>query len=232
MYSGGKDSTFAIDFARKKGWDIAYLISVKPTRTDCYLFHFATVEHTVELAKSMNIPQIYTTCDIADPKLEAEIVRKIVESRIEEDPIDALILGGIGLQETQIKSIRDALFNSGVEVFATHTGENHTSLMRQMINKGYKIIITQIAADGLTADWLGKELNPQNFELLKKLSEKHGFHIGAEGGHFDTLVIDCPMFTKKIEMLETEKVMESECSGFLKITKLRVKEKQIDIPIF
>ena len=50
MYSGGKDSTYAIEYALDKGYNIKYLLSVKPNRTDCYLFHFATVEHTKELA--------------------------------------------------------------------------------------------------------------------------------------------------------------------------------------
>ena len=74
LYSGGKDSTFAIDAVLKKGWEIAYLLSVKPSRKDCFLFHYATVEHTKELAKILGIPHIYTTCDVAEPKAEAEIV--------------------------------------------------------------------------------------------------------------------------------------------------------------
>jgi len=81
MYSGGKDSTFAIDHAMEKGWDIRYLISIKPTRTDCYLFHYATVEHTKELAKILKIPHILEKCSVADPQKEAEIVKRIVEKK-------------------------------------------------------------------------------------------------------------------------------------------------------
>ena len=51
LFSGGKDSVNAIQLAKQKNWNIKYLLSVKPTRTDCYLFHFATVEHTKEIAK-------------------------------------------------------------------------------------------------------------------------------------------------------------------------------------
>ena len=89
MYSGGKDSTFAIDHALEKGWDIKYLISIKPTRTDCYLFHYATVEHTKELAKILEIPHILEKCKIADPEKEAQIVRKIVEKQQKTMPINA-----------------------------------------------------------------------------------------------------------------------------------------------
>ncbi|MEK6818895.1 MAG: hypothetical protein AABY10_03085, partial [Nanoarchaeota archaeon] len=119
LFSGGKDSCLAIETARGKGWEIAYLLSVKPTRRDCYLFHYATVELTKELANILGIPHIYTSCDVADVKKEAQIVYDIVK----KNPVDAVLLGGIGLQETQIKAIRDVLFPLGVEVFATHSGE-------------------------------------------------------------------------------------------------------------
>jgi diphthamide synthase (EF-2-diphthine--ammonia ligase) len=77
LYSGGKDSTLAIEYAAKKNWSIKYLISVKPTRRDCYLFHYSTVELTRHIAKILGIKQIYVTCSEADPKKEAEIIRKI-----------------------------------------------------------------------------------------------------------------------------------------------------------
>ena len=75
LYSGGKDSTLAIDYALKNKHQIEYLLSVKPTRTDCYLFHFATVEHTREIAKILNIPHILTSCSIANPEQEAQLIK-------------------------------------------------------------------------------------------------------------------------------------------------------------
>src|SRR3989339_1982890 len=79
LYSGGKDSTFAIQHAMEKGWSIKYLVSVKPTRKDCYLFHYATVEHTKDLAKILGIHHILEKCSVADPIKEAQIVKGIVE---------------------------------------------------------------------------------------------------------------------------------------------------------
>jgi len=67
MYSGGKDSTLAIEYALNKGYNIKYLLSVKPNRTDCYLFHFATVEHTKELAEILGLKHILINCNVADP---------------------------------------------------------------------------------------------------------------------------------------------------------------------
>ena len=58
LFSGGKDSTLAIEYAKKEGYNIKYLLSVKPSRRDCYLFHYATVEHTPALADAMGLKHI------------------------------------------------------------------------------------------------------------------------------------------------------------------------------
>ena len=105
LFSGGKDSINAVKLAKQKGWNIKYLLSVKPNRTDCDLFHFATVEHTKEIAKILGYNHILVDCDVADPQKEAEIVKNIIA----KNPVDAVVLGGIGLQETQLKVIRDNL---------------------------------------------------------------------------------------------------------------------------
>ncbi len=221
LFSGGKDSVFAVDHCLSKGWDIEYLLSVKPSRRDCYLFHFATVEHTPHLADALGIRQILVGCDVADPVLEAQIVRQVVE----KNPVDAVVLGGVGLQETQLKSVRDALFDLGIEVFAAHKDEDEELLMRRMIADGYEIVMTEIASDGLSAEWLGKTLTLDNFEKLKVLSKKFGFDLLGEGGYYNSLVVDGPIFTKKMVIQDSEKVMEAGNSGYLLVKKLAVLPK-------
>jgi uncharacterized protein (TIGR00290 family) len=225
MYSGGKDSTFAIDHAKEKGWDIRYLISIKPNRKDCYLFHYATVEHTKDLAKILDIPHILEPCKVADPEKEAAIVRKIVEKQQKKDPVNAVVLGGTGLQETQLKSIQNALRPLGIEVFAAHAGEEHDLVIEKMLNKGYEIMVTQVASDGLLR-WLGRTLTKDNWQELKEDSANFKFHIGFEGGYADTLVLNCPLFDKKLEAEKVEKVVEDEYCGHIKIKKLKLVDKK------
>lgn len=169
----------------------------------------------------LGFKHLYATCDVADAKEEAKIIREIVA----QHPVDALILGGIGLQETQLKSIRDAVFDLGVEVFASHMGEDHEQLVREMVEKGYDIRITQVAVDGLGKEWVGKKITRETFPQLKKLSEKYGFHIGAEGGHYDTLVVDGPIFNKKLEITNSEVHMEDALCGHLKVTGFSIVNK-------
>ena len=232
LYSGGKDSTYAIEYCKSKNWNIKYLISVKPTRTDCYLFHFATVELTQELSKILGYKHFYLTCNVADPKKEANIVKELVEKQQNIDKIDALVLGGIGLQETQLRSLQKALMPLKVEVFASHAGQDHEELFRDMINKGYEIIISQVASDGLIK-WLGKTITKNNFEDLKKDSIKYGFHLGFEGGFADSIVLSAPIFgNKKIILDKIEKIVENKYCGHIIIKDYRLVEEPLESHIY
>ncbi len=220
MFSGGKDSTYATDFCLSRGWEIAYLLSVKPTRKDCFLFHFATVEHTPKVAEILGLKHILTTCDVADPKLEADIIKKIVE----KNPVDAVVLGGTGLQETQIRSIQEALRPLGIEAFAAHAGLDHDKVMQEMLNKDYEITITQVASDGLMK-WLGKTLTKENLKELLADSIKYGFHCGGEGGYYDSFVSFAPIFgNKKINLENAEKIVDDAYCGHMVFDKASIIE--------
>lgn len=221
LFSGGKDSAYALGYALEKGWKIEYLLTVIPTRKDCYLFHYATTQQAGEIAKMLGIRHIAVRCDFANPNKEALLIKDIVES----NKVDALILGGVGLQRTQIKSLKNALMPIGVEVFVSHDGYTHEEVIKDMLNKGYKFVITQIASDGL-AEWLGKEITKENFPQLKRDSEKFGFHIGFEGGYADTFCLDAPYFPKRIELVESEKVFDDDYSGHLIIKAIRLVDKE------
>lgn len=222
MYSGGKDSNYAVKYALKRGWKVKYLLSVKPSRTDCFLFHYATAEHTGLQAEAMGLKHHLLTCSVADPEKEAEIVRQFVAAN---EKVDAVLLGGTGLQATQIRSIQDALRPHGVEVFATHSGEDHSDVFEQMIKDGFRIMLTQFAAEGLTTEWLGRIIDEKAYSELKSLSERFGFHLGAEGGHWDSFVVDGPTFRKRLVVQESEKVKESAHSGYLVIKAVKLQPK-------
>ena len=224
LYSGGKDSTFAIQHSIDKGWNIKYLISVKPTRKDCFLFHFATVEQTKDLARMLGFPHFYAKCRVADPEKEAVIVKEIVEKNQSKMKIDAVVLGGTGLQETQLKSVQNALRPLRIDAFASHSGEEHDLIMEEMLSSGYEILITQIASDGLK-DWLGKKITRENFMQLKKDSVKYGFHIGFEGGYADTLVMNCPIFPKRLVIEDMSIIFEDDYCGHVVIKKYRMEDK-------
>ena len=225
MYSGGKDSNYAVKHALDNGWNIKYLLSVKPTRTDCFLFHFATVENTKLQAQALGLKHHLLSCGVANPKKEADIVKSFV---VANEKVDAVVLGGTGLQATQIRSIQEALRSHGVDVFAAHSGEEHFEVLKRMIDDGFEIMITQMASDGM-GPWLGSTINKDNLAHLESDSIKYGFHVGGEGGYYDSFVVNAPTFSKKIVVDSYETVMEDQYSGHVVMKDLKLVDKTVSV---
>src|SRR3989344_1885064 len=219
LYSGGKDSNYAVEYCLKKEYNIKYLLTVKPSRKDCYLFHYATTEHAKLQADILGLKHILVNCDVADPAKEAELVKDVVK----ENKVDAVILGGTGLQITQIKSVQDALLPLGVEVFPSHGGFNHDDLVDDMVERGYKFMITQIASDGM-GKWLGKIITKDNINEFFKDSKRYGFPAGGDGGYYDSFLLDAPFL--KAEIIPKIKVCkQSDMIGHVEFGKVEVKAK-------
>lgn len=53
---------------------------------------------------------------------------------------------------------------------------------------------------GLDEGWLGRELDKEAIAKLVSVSKKCGFNLTFEGGEAETLVIDCPLYWKKLQI--------------------------------
>lgn len=65
--------------------------------------------------------------------------------------------------------------------------------------------------------------------LLLDLSSRYGVHICGEGGEYETFVVNCPFFKKRIVIDET-KIVEHSASNFaaaayLCLSKLHLENK-------
>ncbi|MDI6807177.1 MAG: diphthine--ammonia ligase [Candidatus Aenigmarchaeota archaeon] len=215
LFSGGKDSTQAVKWCFDKGYNVTALIAIKPKNTEAYLWHYATVEWSLLSAEAMGLPLILAKCYRKNPKDEAKELEKILK-RIK---IDALVLGGVGLQKTQIKEIEKVAKKYKIKVLVPYKGYSSEELVKEEIDSGFDIIITQVASDGLGPEWLGKRLDKSSFEELKELSQKFGFDLDFEGGYADTFVCDGPIFKKRIEFLNVQKVWDNKTSsGYLEVS--------------
>jgi len=95
----------------------------------------------------------------------------------------------------------------------------------QLAQDGYRFILTAVAADGLDEKWLGREMDVVLAEKLVSLSEKFRFNPALEGGEGETLVLDCPLYSRqRIEIVEAEKTWDGY-RGRLEIKKARLIPK-------
>ena len=222
MYSGGKDSTMALNYALDKGWKVEALISVKPISTESFLYQYATVEWTKLSSEALGIPVIHVKSEKIGAKEEADELEEVFNNL----DVDAILVGGVGLQETQIREWRRVAREFGIELIVPYENLTSEELFDKTINSGFDIMLTDVATDGLGPEWLGRKLNKDNSDEFKKLSKKFGFDILGEGGYYNTFVLDGPIFDKQIQVLNSKKVWDNKTSsGYLDIEEAKLVPK-------
>ena len=81
-----------------------------------------------------------------------------------------------------------------------------------------------VFAEGLDEKWLGRVIDRKTLAELIKLSEKTYINVAFEGGEAETLVIDGPIFKRRIEILDAE-IDWDVSSGTYNILDARLVDK-------
>ncbi|MBT8252299.1 MAG: diphthine--ammonia ligase, partial [Nitrosopumilus sp.] len=204
LFSGGKDSTYAIHLAQKQGHEIACLLSIFTKSDESHLLHHPNLQWTKLQSKTMNIPQLTINSDSDDTDDELILLEKILQKAIDQYQIEGLVHGGIksNFQKEKFETLCtkfnliliSPLWNSEPETY-----------MNELIDSNYNFIITSVSSGGLDDSWLGKSISKSDIIFLNQLSEKFGFNLNFEGGEAETFVINCPLFSNPIIIKESRK---------------------------
>ena len=218
LVSGGKDSIYAALIASKEH-EITCLISFKSKKTDSYMFHIPNIELVKLQAEAMNLPLIFMESSGIKEK-ELEDIKKALKMAIKKYQINGVVSGALtsNYQKSRIDKICSELKLSSI---APLWHINPEQYLKDLIKNNFKAIITGIAAEGLTKDFLGKEINNDFIKKIKKLK----IHLGGEGGEYESLVLDCPFFKRKLKIKKAEIEMESYCAGNYIVEKAELIEK-------
>ena len=90
-----------------------------------------------------------------------------------------------------------------------------------MVDSGFEIIVTAVAAEGMDKEWLGRKLDQKTLEDLARLHSQFGINPIFEGGEGETFVGWAPFFKKRIVVQDTEKRW-SGSSGVLEIKRAKL----------
>lgn len=220
LFTGGKDSCLALYKAKKSGYDIKYLLCVLPASQDAYMFHKPDSRVLKAQAKALEIPMLTEKAEIGE-KNELRALKKLLKKV--KGKVKHIITGGIASQY-QSKNIEKICKKYGLEVKVPLWHLSGKQIWQHCLDNGFKIIICKIASEGLGEAWLGKIIDSSLLKQLESLSEKYKFDLSGEGGDFESLVIDMPLFREKIK-LSGKIIKDSEYRYFFKIKKLRTTEK-------
>jgi ABC transporter with metal-binding/Fe-S-binding domain ATP-binding protein len=198
LFSGGKDSTYAAYVAVQRGWELTHLLSVIPEDRDSMLFHVPNLSLTGLLAQAMGRP-IVTEAAGPGEAGELKALRRIFR-RID---VDGVVVGAIAsdYQHDRLNRIGEEL---GLRIFAPLWRRDPRQLVRDYLAAGFEIAFSSVSAEGLDASWLGRRWDARTIDDLMLLERQRGVHPCGEGGEYETLVLDAPLFHQRLEVLRSE----------------------------
>lgn len=199
LFSGGKDSTFAIFRAKEMKHQIVCLITMHPGADDSMLFHYPNSFMTRYLSDAMQIPVMGFETRGRSEEDETKALEGAIAQAKSRYGIQGVLHGGIA-SNYQRKAFEEACSRQGLAVIAPLWNIEPLNYMNELIKCGFKVMIVGVSAMGLDKGWLGKQINKASLGKLVTLSKKYGFNLTFEGGEAETLVTDCPLFHKKLRV--------------------------------
>ncbi|XP_040267994.1 diphthine--ammonia ligase isoform X4 [Bufo bufo] len=241
LISGGKDSCYNMMQCAVAGHQIVALANLKPPQSsadelDSYMYQ--TVGHqALDLyAEAMALPLYRVTLSGSSLNTgreykpqegdEVEDLYRLLKLVKEKEAVDSVSVGAI-LSDYQRVRVENVCQRLGLQPLAFLWRRKQEDLLNEMISSGLHAILIKVAAFGLDPDkHLGKSLEEMRPHLMQ-LSARYGVHVCGEGGEYETLTLDCPLFKKKIVVDSSEVVMHSN-DAFAPVAYLRVAELHLE----
>ena len=221
LYSGGKDSTMALYHALENGDDIYALITMVSRNKESYMFHVPDIHMVDYCSAAMEIPSIDISTDGIKEK-ELDDLEGVLR-RVKQKGVEAVYTGALEsvYQKSRIEAICEKL---DLKAISPLWHINPIDYMNQLVDLGFEIIITGVAAYGLDEKWLGQRITKETINKLEKLNEKYHVHPAFEGGEAEPLVLDAPIYDRRI-VIDDAEILWNVDNGIYNIKKAHLEEK-------
>lgn len=182
------------------------------------MFHFPNLAWTKLQAEAIGVPQLtWETEGVKEAELED--LRDALTAAKQRFGLDAVYTGALAssYQKTRVER---SCSQAGLECVSPLWHLDPQDHLRTLLREGFVVEVVSVSALGLDEGWLGRTLDDIAVDELVGLAAKYKFHVGLEGGEGETFVLDCPLFSKRIEVVSSKKHWNGD-SGYLEITEAR-----------
>ena len=221
-WSGGKESCLAYHKVIAQGHEIIYLLSYDYKKP--HIFHSFPVMEAQ--SKVLGIPQIKVKI-----KKDKDVLKTLTRLK-KEDGIEAVVTGdivGAGCIEMHQAYYKTMCEQVGMSLIMpiVNSFKDTYNVLKEEISVGIKPIVNCINLNHFGEEWLGRVLDDSSIKDLKALADRQGIDVcGEDGRGFHTMVIDAPLFKKKIEIGRSKKKVIKEKSMSEKSTWLLMDIKE------
>jgi uncharacterized protein (TIGR00290 family) len=212
-WTGGKDGCYSCYKAMNDGYNITHILHFTNQRkTGSHELNPAIIRAQ---AQAIGLPLTQRNFQ----SYEEEFKKAAQELRMQGERFDAAIFGHIETHKPLVERICHEL---GIDLVLPLWKENSEKIINEIIDAGFEIILVSVRDGFLGKDWLGRKIDDKFIADLKKA----GTTVDAcgENGEFHTLVLDGPIFKKKIAVTDSDPI-HKEGYWLLNITDFNLHEK-------
>jgi len=207
--SGGKDSMYAIFLALQEGLDIDYLMFItngsKAHRLNRWLLKL--------VSESLEIPTVTAGKEVRD-------IRRVLK-KLKAD----IFISGVMITPEHMDWYQEICNPIQVQHYAPLWGKKPFTTLAEMRELGFQILIIEVDVSmGSRESWLGKELDNNVLQEINELEKEEKMQPSGELGEYHTFVLDCPLYRKKINILNSEIVWENS-KGYVVVKDADLQSK-------
>jgi diphthine-ammonia ligase len=216
-WSGGKDCCLAAYQAKQQGLDIRYLVNMVTADRQRSCSHGIAAEWIRQQADAIGIPllQFPTTAENYQAVFTGAL------KQLSYDGITTGIFGDIDF-EPHKEWIEKICEPSDIKPILRLWGKNQNQIAHEFIRLGFQAKVIATKADLLGKEWLGKNLDEEFLKDIAGLNKN--ITPCGEAGEFHTLVIDGPIFQKRMEIRDAAPEKRGE-RWFWNIKEIELTEK-------
>lgn len=216
-WSGGKDCCLACFRANAGGLKITNLVNMVTEDGGRSRSHGLAARWLQMQSEAMNIPLIQHQATTAN--YEAEFKSVLLD--LKQKGVTRGVFGDIDV-EAHRQWIERVCSEVGVIPRLPLWGEEQKLLLTDFINVGFTAVIVATRAELMGEDWLGRKLDR---DFIRDITDFNNITPCGEAGEYHTLVIDGPLFEKRMEVIEADKVLR-EGNWFWEIKKCQLLSKK------
>jgi len=207
--SGGKDSTYALYEVLKEGLNVTHLLFIN-TGSKAHLVNRWVLKLVSEAVK---IPAVTVN-------KELPAIRKALR-KLKAD----VLVSGVMTTPEHMDWYQEVCSPIQVKHYAPLWGKNPLTALDEMKQLGFRMLVIEVdKAMGSSENWLGKEMDDNMLNEIKKLESKQKINPIGEWGEYHTIVLDCPIYKKKINILKSE-ITWKNSKGYVTIKKANLQPK-------
>ncbi len=215
LVSGGKDSVMAAMMAQSYGHNIVALANLLPADGDVEELDshcFQTVGHRAVgvyheltglplfrrkiVGTSAYVEMSYDVCDERVKGDEVEDLRALLAAVVRELPNVRAVTSGAILSDYQRLRVEAVCADLGLTSLAYLWRQPQGLMLETICASDVDAVLCKVAAMGLKPDRdLGRSLVDARGTLYE-IESAYGSHCCGEGGEFETLTMDCPLFRR------------------------------------